>query len=129
MLDIDVNPILFSIGSLEIRWYGVMIVLAVIAIIGISLIEAKRKGFPQDVIWDVGLWSVIGGIVGARLLHVIDKWNYYFTHPEQFLNFAGLAVWGAVLGAGVALLIYCLVKRILLLLALSWGRPSAEAAA
>jgi len=112
MLDINLNPILFSIGSFEVRWYGVMIVVAVISGIGISLLEAKRRNFSQDVIWDIGLWAVIGGIIGARLLHVIDKWDFYFNHPDQLLNFAGLAVWGAVLGAGVALLIYCLVKKI-----------------
>jgi len=112
MLDINLNPILFSIGSFEIRWYGVMVVLAVIAAIGISLVEAKRKGIDQDTIWDIGLWAVIGGIIGARLLHVIDKWDYYLYHPEQLLNFAGLAVWGAVLGAGVAVLIYCLVRKL-----------------
>jgi phosphatidylglycerol---prolipoprotein diacylglyceryl transferase len=112
MLDIDLNPVLLSIGSFEIRWYGVMIVLAVMAAIGISLMEAKRKGLSQDAIWDIGLWAVIGGIIGARLLHVIDHWDYYFSHPEQLLNFAGLAVWGAVLGGGAAILIYCLAKRI-----------------
>ena len=112
MLDIDLNPILFSFGSFEIRWYGVMIVLAVMAAIGISLLEAKRRNFSQDVIWDIGLWAVIGGIIGARLLHVIDKWDFYVNHPDQLLNFAGLAVWGAVLGGGLAILIYCLVKKI-----------------
>jgi phosphatidylglycerol:prolipoprotein diacylglycerol transferase len=112
MFDIDLNPILFSFGSFEIRWYGVMIVLAVMAAIGISLLEAKRKNFSQDVIWDIGLWAVIGGIIGARLLHVIDKWDFYVNHPDQLLNFAGLAVWGAVLGGGLAILIYCMVKKI-----------------
>jgi phosphatidylglycerol:prolipoprotein diacylglycerol transferase len=112
MLDIDWNPILFSIGSFEVRWYGVMIVVAVIAAIGICLLEAKRKGFSQDMVWDMSLWAVIGGIVGARLLHIIDKWDYYFSHPEQFFNFAGLAVWGAVLGGLIAILVYCLIKRV-----------------
>jgi len=112
MLDIDWNPIIFSIGTFEVRWYGVMVVLAVIAAIGISLLEAKRKGVSQDIIWDIGLWAVIGGIVGARLFHVIDNWNYYVYHPEQLLNFAGLAIWGAVFGGLVAILIYCLVKKI-----------------
>jgi phosphatidylglycerol---prolipoprotein diacylglyceryl transferase len=112
MFNIDLNPILFSIGSFEVRWYGVMIVVAVIAAIGISLLEAKRRNFPQDTIWDIGLWAVIGGIIGARLLHVIDKWDYYIYHPDQLLNFAGLAVWGAVLGGVAAILIYCLVKKL-----------------
>ncbi len=112
MFDINWNPILFSIGSLEVRWYGVMVVLAVVAIIGITILEARRTKFPVDQIWDIGLWGVIGGIIGARLLHVIDRWQYYITHPDQLLNFAGLAVWGAVLGAGLAVLIYCWVKKI-----------------
>ncbi len=112
MFDIDWNPIIFSIGTLEIRWYGLMVVLAVIAIIGFALLEAKRTGFPQDVVWDVGLWAVVGGIVGSRLLHIIDRWDYYIYHPDQILNFAGLAVWGAVLGGAIAILIYGLVKKI-----------------
>ncbi len=112
MWNIDINPVLVTIGTMEIRWYGVMIVLAVVAAIGISLLEAKRKGFSQDVIWDVALWAVIGGIVGARLLHIIDQWNYYMLHPEELLNFAGLAVWGAVLGALIAIGIYVFIKKI-----------------
>ena len=112
MLDIDWNPIVFQLGTFEVRWYGVMVVLAVIAVIGIALLEAKRRGFSQDMIWDVGLWGVIGGIIGARLLHIIDKWNYYVSHPDQLINFAGLAIWGAVLGALAAMIIYCRVKKI-----------------
>jgi len=112
IFDIDWNPVIFSFGTLEIRWYGVMVVLAVITVIIFSLLEAKRKGFSQDMIWDVGLWAVIGGIIGARLLHIIDKWQYYLDHPEQMLNFAGLAIWGAVLGGLLAILIYCIVKKI-----------------
>jgi phosphatidylglycerol:prolipoprotein diacylglycerol transferase len=112
MLDIDWNPIVFQLGTFEVRWYGVMVVLAVIAVIGVALLEAKRRGFAQDMIWDVGLWGVIGGIIGARLMHIIDKWNYYVTHPEQLLNFAGLAIWGAVLGGLAAIVIYSRIKKI-----------------
>jgi phosphatidylglycerol:prolipoprotein diacylglycerol transferase len=112
MYEIDWNPIIFSIGALDVRWYGLMVVLAVAAVIGLALLEAKRIGFSQDVIWDAGLWAVVGGIVGSRVLHIIDQWEYYISHPDQFLNFAGLAVWGAVLGAAVAILVYGLIKKI-----------------
>jgi len=111
MFDIDWNPVILTIGTLEIRWYGIMVVLAVIAVIGLSLVEARRKGIPQDVVWDAGLWAVVGGIIGARLLHIIDRWQYYLYHPEQLLNFAGLAIWGAVLGGLTAILIFCLVRK------------------
>ncbi|MFA5064471.1 MAG: prolipoprotein diacylglyceryl transferase [Dehalococcoidia bacterium] len=111
MFDIDWNPVILNIGTLEIRWYGVLVVLAVIAVIALSLVEARRRGIAQDVIWDVALWAVVGGIIGARLLHIIDRWQYYLYHPEQLLNFAGLAIWGAMLGGLVAILIFCLVKK------------------
>ncbi len=112
MFEIDWDPVLFSFGAFEIRWYGVLVVMAVIAVIVLSLFEAKRRGVSQDIIWDAALWAVVGGIIGARLLHIIDKWQYYLYHPEQLLNFAGLAVWGAVLGGLLAILIFCLVKKI-----------------
>ncbi len=112
MFHIDWNPVIFNLGSFEVRWYGVMVVLAVVAVIAIALIEAKRKGLSQDIIWDIALWCVLGGVIGARLIHIIDKWEYYFTHPDQLFNFAGLAIWGAVLGALVALIIYVYVKKI-----------------
>ncbi|MGA2367667.1 MAG: prolipoprotein diacylglyceryl transferase [Dehalococcoidia bacterium] len=112
MWNIDWNPVILTLGTLEIRWYGVMIVLAVVAAIGVSLLEARRTGYSQDVIWDVALWALIGGIVGARLLHIIDQWNYYMMHPAELLNFAGLAIWGAMLGALIAIVIYVLVKKI-----------------
>ena len=111
-MEINWNPIVFHLGNFEIRWYGVFVVLAVITVIGMALLEAKRRNFSRDTIWDVALWCVIGGILGARLLHVIDKWDYYMQHPDQLLNFAGLAIWGAVLGALVAIIVYTQVKKI-----------------
>lgn len=112
MINIGINPIAFSIGVFEVRWYGIMVVLAVVAVIAISLREAKRVGLAEEQIYSVGLWAIIGGIIVSRLLHVIDKWGYYMANPVQIVGFQGLTVYGAVLGALLAILIYCWVKRI-----------------
>lgn len=112
MWDIDINPIIFNMVGIEVRWYGVMVVLAVVAVIGISLLEARRRGFSQETVWDIALWAVVGGILGARLLHIIDRWDYYVSRPDQLLNFAGLAIWGAVLGGLGAILIFCRARKI-----------------
>jgi phosphatidylglycerol:prolipoprotein diacylglycerol transferase len=112
MIDININPIAFSLGAFEIRWYGIMVVLAVIAIIGISLLEAKRVGIAEDHIYSLGAYAVIGGIVFSRVIHVIDKWDYYIAHPMQIFNFEGLAVYGAVIGVVLAIIIYCLAKKL-----------------
>jgi phosphatidylglycerol:prolipoprotein diacylglycerol transferase len=112
MININISPIAFSLGAFEIRWYGIMVVLAVIAIIGISLLEAKRVGIAEDHIYSLGAYAVIGGIVFSRVIHVIDKWDYYIAHPMQIFNFEGLAVYGAVIGVVLAIIIYCLAKKL-----------------
>jgi phosphatidylglycerol:prolipoprotein diacylglycerol transferase len=112
MITININPVAFSIGTFEVRWYGIMVVLAVVAVIVISLREAKRVGLPEEHIYSVGLWGIIGGIIVSRLFHVIDKWSYYMAHPAQIFGFEGLTVYGAVVGAMLAVLIYCWVKKV-----------------
>lgn len=112
MINIDLSPIAFNIGPLEIRWYGIMVVLAVVAIIAISLLEAKRLGIAEDHIYSLGAWAVVGGVLFSRIIHVIDKWDYYIAHPMQIFTFEGLAVYGAVIGVILAIVIYCLVKKL-----------------
>ena len=112
MITININPIVFSIGPFDVRWYGIMVVLAVVAVIALAILEARRVGLSEDHIYNVALWGIIGGILVSRLLHVIDKWDYYMANPRQIIGFEGLTVYGAVLGALIAVLIYCRVKKI-----------------
>jgi phosphatidylglycerol:prolipoprotein diacylglycerol transferase len=112
MITIGIDPVAFSIGAFQVRWYGIMVVLAVVAVIAISLREAKRIGLAEEHVYSFSLWAIIGGIIVSRLLHVIDKWDYYVANPRQIIGFEGLTVYGAVLGALLAVLIYCWVKKI-----------------
>ena len=75
MIELELCPIAFNVGPFEIRWYGIMVVLAVIAIIVIAIVEARRVGVHDDHIYNLGVWAVIGGILGSRIIHVIDKWD------------------------------------------------------
>ncbi len=112
MIEIDLCPIAFSIGPFEIRWYGIMVVLAVVAIIAISVLEAKRVGIAEDHVYNLGVWGLIGGVLFSRVIHVIDKWDYYISNPAQIFNFEGLAVYGAVIGVTITIVGYCLVKKL-----------------
>ena len=112
MITINVDPVLLHLGPVEIRWYGVMVALAVLAIVLISLKEAKRVHMSEIHVYNIAVWAVIGGVIGSRLFHVIDKWDYYFQHPEQIVGFAGVAVYGAVVGVIVAIAIYTVVKKL-----------------
>jgi phosphatidylglycerol:prolipoprotein diacylglycerol transferase len=112
LIEIGINPVAFGFGPFEVRWYGIMVVLAVVAIIIVTLLEAKRVGISEEHIYSVALWAVIGGVVVSRLVHVIDKWDYYVAHPEQITRFEGLSVYGAVIGALLAVLIYAWIKKL-----------------
>ena len=110
MLTISVNPIAFNIGSLEIRWYGIMAALGVASLLVIMLKEAKRRGIPQD-IYGIFFWGVVGGLIGGRLAYVIYYWDYFVTNPRQIIGFQGLAQMGMIVGIVVAALIYMGVTR------------------
>jgi len=51
----------------------------------LTLREAARRGLPTDAVADLALWVVLGGAVGARLLHVVDRWDSYATDPLRIL--------------------------------------------
>lgn len=101
MITIPIDPILVSFGHLAIRWYSLIILAAVIVGLFVLLREADRKRFSRDAIFDMIPWLMLGGILGARLFHVIDHWNDTFAaNPGRILNIweGGLAIWGAVAG-------------------------------
>jgi phosphatidylglycerol:prolipoprotein diacylglycerol transferase len=65
--------------------------------------EATRKGLPAERIVDAALWVVVGGFIGARVLHVVDRWDYYSANPAQILAVqnGGLAIMGVILGGSL----------------------------
>jgi phosphatidylglycerol---prolipoprotein diacylglyceryl transferase len=100
---IDIDPVLVTLGSFTIRWYGVMMSLAILAGVALALRRARAAGIGEDDALYVILWALPSAFVGARLLHVIDAWQYYTTYPLQILAIqeGGLAIYGGLLG-GVA---------------------------
>lgn len=112
MIHIDIDPVAFSIGIIEVRWYGIMVALAVVAVIAIALLEARRVGLAEDHIYIISVFAVIGGAIVSRLFHVIDKWDLYMANPARIIGFEGVTVYGAVLGALLAIIIYCWVQKL-----------------
>jgi phosphatidylglycerol:prolipoprotein diacylglycerol transferase len=110
MLTISVDPIAFTIGSLEIRWYGIMAALGVASLLVIMNREAKRRGMTRD-IYSIFFWGVVGGLVGGRLAYVIYYWERFMANPREILGFQGLAQLGMIVGIVVAALIYMAVTR------------------
>ncbi len=109
---INIDPVIFHLGAFELRWYSLAITLAIVAAVLIAAHLGKRKGIATEEIYSLALWVVISGIVGARLFHVIDHWEHYANNPAQILGFQGLAIWGALAGGGLALIIYVRLRHL-----------------
>ena len=103
MITIEMDPVLLHIGPVALSWYGLAVTVAVAAGIWVTLREAKRKGIPSEPIAGMLLWILVGGLVGARALHVIDRWDFYVANPGQILAVqnGGLAILGAIIGGAV----------------------------
>ena len=103
-MTIDIDPVMFHLGPLAIGWYGVVVAIALSVGIWLAYREARRKGLPMDEIESLTLWVVAGGFVGARALHVIDRWDLYAAQPHMIVAIwnGGLAIMGGVLGGTLA---------------------------
>jgi len=111
MITISLDPIIFSIGHLALRWYSLIIMTAIVIGVWIAVREAGRKGFNKEEILNSSMWIVLGGLIGARLFHVIDHWpDEFAANPMRILYIweGGLAIWGGILGGLVA--VACLAK-------------------
>jgi phosphatidylglycerol:prolipoprotein diacylglycerol transferase len=114
----------FSIGPVYIHFYGILIMLGVLAAAWLSDREARRKGEDPEVVWDCVAWLLVGGIIGARLWHILTPppsmqaqgitTMWYLTHPLDALAIwkGGLGIPGAVMGGALALYIYARSKKI-----------------
>jgi len=107
MITIDINPIAFTIGSVEVRWYGIMVALAVMTVL-LWTVREVRKGanISYDTLFTAALVGIPSGIILSRLLHVIDGWDYYSQNLGQIIGGGGLTAYGAVLGTALGIWIY-----------------------
>ena len=86
MITISIDPIILSVGHFMVRWYSLIVLSAIVSGIWIASREAERKGFGKENVYDLAIWVVPAGIIGARLFHVIDHWSdTYAANPVQAL--------------------------------------------
>lgn len=103
-----------SIFGFEIAYYGIIIGCAILIGFLIATSEAKRtRQNPEDYL-DMGIIGVIAGIVGARVYYVIFSWDMYKDNLLHIFNLreGGLAIYGGVIGAVLAVFILAKVKHL-----------------
>lgn len=103
------NPVIFNIGSLEFRWYSVLIAIAVIIAYFMIVNESSRFKIPKEFMFNMMFWTLIFAIIGARLYYVIFNFDYYKVNFGEIFQIwkGGLAIHGGLLFGFISIFIYC----------------------
>ncbi len=113
MITLPISGVAFTIGAASVRWYGIMVALAVLTLILWALREVRRGAdLSYDAVFSAALVGIPSGIIFSRLLHVLDLWEHYSQHPGEIIGGSGLTIYGAVLGAALGIWIYSRFRRI-----------------
>ncbi len=108
------NPIAFNLGGIQVHWYGIIIASAVVLATILAVQEAKRRRIDPDHIYDLILWALPAAIIAARTYYVIFEWSYYQNHVDEIIRVwdGGIAIYGALIGAGIVVYLFCRAKWI-----------------
>ncbi|MBU4601003.1 prolipoprotein diacylglyceryl transferase [Candidatus Parcubacteria bacterium] len=103
------KAILISFGSVDIYWYGLLIVAGILTAIAVTLKLAKFYNIKKDTIMDLAFWLATSGIIGARIYHVLLEWKYYIVNPIDIFKIwqGGLAIHGGIIAGIIVIWLYC----------------------
>jgi phosphatidylglycerol:prolipoprotein diacylglycerol transferase len=110
------KPILFHLFGLPINAYGLMLTLSVIAGRLLAMRLAERVGIARKFADHCATWTLVGAVVGCRLLYVVTNLDQ-FTNPLRVFALweGGVVAYGGFLGGFVASILYCRIKNVSLL--------------
>jgi phosphatidylglycerol:prolipoprotein diacylglycerol transferase len=113
-----------SIFGFKIYFYGILITLGALAAAYLARSQARKHGQDPEIVWDIFIWVLIAGVIGARIWHILTPppsmvelgitTHYYLTHPIEMLKIrnGGLGIPGAIIAGGLALYVYARVKKL-----------------
>jgi phosphatidylglycerol:prolipoprotein diacylglycerol transferase len=106
-------PKSFTVFGITIALYGLIIGIGMILAFVLVTHVAKINKLNPDDFYDMGIWIIIFGILGARIYYVIFSWDYYKNNLGEILNLrqGGLAIYGGVIAGFTALIVWCKIKK------------------
>ncbi|TEU01433.1 MAG: prolipoprotein diacylglyceryl transferase [Dehalococcoidia bacterium] len=113
-IKIGLDPGLFEVAGLEITWHGLFTALGVVVGVAVAAAFARRAGYREDTIYNMALALVIGGIIGARGLYVIENWSLFEDDLGDIfaINTGGISIYGAIIGGTVGAWGYAFVTKV-----------------
>jgi len=103
------NPVAFNLFGMEVRYYSLFILIGVVIAYFMIVREAKRFNMSSDFIFNLFFWTIIIGIIGARLYYVMFNWEYFGSHIGEIWKIweGGLAIHGGIIFGLITISIYC----------------------
>lgn len=104
-----IDPVAFHLGSVEVKWYGIIIVTGIIIAYLVAQREGVRRGLKEDFFTDLLIWAVPISIICARIYYVAMRWEFYGSHPGEIIQIwhGGIAIHGALIGAFLTGYFFC----------------------
>lgn len=111
-LEFEISRVAFSIGSIDIYWYAVIIATGFLLALTFVFKNAKRFGVDSDRATDVIFFAMILGIIGARAYYVAFQWDMYKDNLMEIFNIrgGGLGFYGGIIGGVIGLIIGCKLR-------------------
>jgi phosphatidylglycerol:prolipoprotein diacylglycerol transferase len=97
-----VLPRLFHLGNFSLPTYGLLVSIGVLVGLWISVRNSEKQGIDPDLAWNLGIVVVLAGIVGAKILYIVNDWGYYTAHPGEIFSFSTLQAGGVFSGGFIA---------------------------
>ncbi len=119
------NRYILEIGSFKLEWYSVLIILGVMIGISMVLKEAKRYKYPTEFVFNLAFWTIISGIIGARIYYVLFNLELYDNFWDACKIWeGGLAIHGGIIAGILVILLYCKKYKVRAIRMLDFAVPA-----
>ncbi len=112
--EFEINSTAFKIGdSFEVMWYGVLIALGMLMAIAYASWRCKQHKISIDDLTDIAIFTILFGVIGARLYYVVFKLDNFKTIWDVLdIRSGGLAIYGGIIAGALTIFICCYIKKI-----------------
>jgi phosphatidylglycerol:prolipoprotein diacylglycerol transferase len=109
-----IDPEIFEFAGLEITWHGLFTALGVVVGVVMAAFLARRAGIDEDTIYNMALCLVVGGIIGARTMYVLEHLSDFSDDPTEVfaIHTGGISIYGALIGGTLGAAAYAAWRRL-----------------
>ena len=110
---IGIDPDMIQAGGFTLTWHGFLTFIAVALAVFLVARWARQQSMNVDSVYTIATWCILGGVIGSRLLHVVDFWDFYKSDPVRIVQIwnGGITIYGAILGGFLSGAVYMLARN------------------